>query len=341
MEPCGHGGTNDFGQLGDNTFNFFGTPVQATGLTNVVAIDAGAYHSLALKSDGTVWAWGLNMFGQLGDNTTTDSGIPVQVHGILNAKAISGGEFFTSVITGWQALFNNTVNGNVAYWLMDNATQSSYGRIAASVPSEWSIIGQADLNLDGWDDIIWQSSTTGRVVYWLMNGWTQISNGIIAPYSSTDWKLRATIDLDSDGDVDFVWQNNTTGEVSYWTMNGTTYTGTWGYIARYVPSDWSIVGSYDFNNDSKSDLLWHNSSTGDVVYWLMNGTSQTSYGTITTGVSTQLEVVGAPMMGAVDIVWRNTSTGDLTYQGLSGYTIGASNPLYTALPTDWIFRIAK
>src|ERR1035437_9763592 len=35
------------------------------GLTNVVAISAGAYHSLALKSDGTVVAWGLDTYGQI------------------------------------------------------------------------------------------------------------------------------------------------------------------------------------------------------------------------------------------------------------------------------------
>ena len=38
----------------------------------VVAIAAGAYHSLALCSDGTVAAWGYNGYGQLGDNTTTN-----------------------------------------------------------------------------------------------------------------------------------------------------------------------------------------------------------------------------------------------------------------------------
>ena len=38
-------------------------------LTNVVAVAAGAYHSLALRGDGTVWAWGRNNLGQLGDGT--------------------------------------------------------------------------------------------------------------------------------------------------------------------------------------------------------------------------------------------------------------------------------
>ena len=36
-------------------------------------------HSLGLKSDGTLWAWGYNGYGQLGDGTTVSKTSPVQV----------------------------------------------------------------------------------------------------------------------------------------------------------------------------------------------------------------------------------------------------------------------
>ena len=45
----------------------------------MATIAAGLYHSLALKQDGTVWAWGDNDYGQLGDGTDTDRLTPVQV----------------------------------------------------------------------------------------------------------------------------------------------------------------------------------------------------------------------------------------------------------------------
>jgi hypothetical protein len=46
---------------------------------------------MALKSDGTVWCWGLNSNGQLGDGTKTDRNIPVQVSGLTGITAIAAG----------------------------------------------------------------------------------------------------------------------------------------------------------------------------------------------------------------------------------------------------------
>jgi hypothetical protein len=67
--------------------------VQVSGLTGAVAVAGSGQHSLAVRSDGTVWAWGYNYFGQLGNGTNTNSNVPVQVSGLTGAVAVAGGDF--------------------------------------------------------------------------------------------------------------------------------------------------------------------------------------------------------------------------------------------------------
>ena len=67
----------------------------------------GQEHNLALRNDGSVWAWGANVYGQLGDGTSLTRNIPVRVSGIANAVAIAaGGEHSIALrsdgtVAGW------------------------------------------------------------------------------------------------------------------------------------------------------------------------------------------------------------------------------------------------
>ncbi|MBI4493165.1 MAG: hypothetical protein HY690_10285 [Chloroflexi bacterium] len=85
-------GDNSYGQLGDGTTVISrSTPVQASGPTSVAAIAAGAYYSLALTHDGTVWDWGDNTYGQLGDGSSTSRSTPDKVTGVTGVTAIAAG----------------------------------------------------------------------------------------------------------------------------------------------------------------------------------------------------------------------------------------------------------
>jgi len=67
------------------------TPVQVSGLTDVIAIEAGQLTGYALRNDGTVRSWGHGYLGALGNGGTTDSYAPAQVSGLSNVTAIAGG----------------------------------------------------------------------------------------------------------------------------------------------------------------------------------------------------------------------------------------------------------
>ncbi|HEY0406156.1 MAG TPA: S8 family serine peptidase [Pyrinomonadaceae bacterium] len=92
-------GGNESGQLGDGTLTASAVPLQASGLTGVVSVACGGVnyqppssYSLALRSDGTVWAWGDNRSGQLGDGNFNGRRLPAQVSGLNGVNAISAGQ---------------------------------------------------------------------------------------------------------------------------------------------------------------------------------------------------------------------------------------------------------
>ena len=66
------------------------TSVQVSELGGVEAIAAGSVHSLALKVDGSVWAWGANDQGQLGNGTKALGGNTLGINTPLKVKDLGG-----------------------------------------------------------------------------------------------------------------------------------------------------------------------------------------------------------------------------------------------------------
>src|SRR6266699_4974992 len=68
-------GYNFVGELGYGTTNDAATPIQVglgcvPTLTGVTKLGGRTYFSLAVKSDGTIWGWGMNGSGQMGNGTS-------------------------------------------------------------------------------------------------------------------------------------------------------------------------------------------------------------------------------------------------------------------------------
>jgi alpha-tubulin suppressor-like RCC1 family protein len=122
-------GNNSNGQLGIGatditSYSTFPVQINPSVLSGVASVAAGDLNSFALKSDGTVWAWGLNAAGQLGIGSNTDSDVPVPV------------STFTGGVTGISAGYSQTIalksdgtiwawGGNAAGELGNGSTTSS------------------------------------------------------------------------------------------------------------------------------------------------------------------------------------------------------------------------
>jgi alpha-tubulin suppressor-like RCC1 family protein len=110
-------GRNSNGQLGDQTTvqrfrpSLISFSELQTGET-IGSVNAGYDHSLAVTTNGRVYAWGSNGSGQLGDGTTRQRNTPTLI--TLNGR--QGGEIIGSVNAGYEHSFGLTTNGSVYAW---------------------------------------------------------------------------------------------------------------------------------------------------------------------------------------------------------------------------------
>ncbi len=135
------GGSNTFGDQGyGNGAQTSIPPKKVPGLDNVIRISAVSYHGLALKNDGTVWAWGHNSFGECGvDPDVQSSHIkPRQVQGLSNIIAIE---------TAYSSSFALRVDGVMFGWGADvSPITSQYDPLVLSGETTISQLWAASFN---------------------------------------------------------------------------------------------------------------------------------------------------------------------------------------------------
>ena len=113
-------GYNHYGQLGTGSSTHDTTPTPVPGRVGTALytqVAAGGAHSLGLRADGSLWAWGSNSQGQLGNGTTNDTATPTQV-GTALYKQVAAGAAYTLALQ---------VNGNAWGWGNNQAGELGNG----------------------------------------------------------------------------------------------------------------------------------------------------------------------------------------------------------------------
>lgn len=106
-------GGNLYGELGDSTKTSRSSPIQTITLgNNWKQASCGYLHMAAVKTDGTLWAWGYNNYGGLGDSTTISRSSPVQTIALgTNWSQVSVGRYFFAAVktdgTLWTCGYNS------------------------------------------------------------------------------------------------------------------------------------------------------------------------------------------------------------------------------------------
>ncbi len=126
-------GSNFSDQVGDGTFSSRSVPVQVLSSSSPTSqIAAGGSHTLAIATNGTLWAWGSNSSGQLG--TTSSSG-----SGSLVIQQVGSNSNWSQVAAGTQHSLGVRTDGTLWVWGSDSSGQLGEYVSNASVPTQLSV----------------------------------------------------------------------------------------------------------------------------------------------------------------------------------------------------------
>jgi alpha-tubulin suppressor-like RCC1 family protein len=292
-------GRNSYGVLGDNTFTHRSSPVQTVAFgTNWGSVACGSAHSAGVKTDGTLWTWGLNTNGQLGDNTITSKSSPVQVIGFANTWSIVAcGRFATAATKKDGTLW--TWGGNTNGALGDNTTTHRSSPVQViGFATNWSSI-----SLFSYGQHMAAIKTDGTLWTWGLNSpYGQLGDNTTGNRSSpvqtiafgTNWSKVASgyntiTALKSDGTF-WLWGRNTNGQLG----DNTTTNRSSPVQTVLIDTSWSSIGQ---KVSTKTDgTLWG---------WGLNNSGQLGNNTAVTTVAYPLQ----PLAYSFATNWSNIACG--------------------------------
>jgi len=165
--------------------------------TNWKQLSSNSFHSVAVKTDGTLWCWGLNSNGNLGNNQSTTSEVPVTTFaGGNNWKQCSAGRDFVAAVKtdGTLWVWGNTDNGRLGNAITNGSISTPVTTFAGG--NDWKEVKSGGGSTSGFcvaiktDGTLWTWGVANRLgiaeagsratpITTFAGGtnWTQISSG--------------------------------------------------------------------------------------------------------------------------------------------------------------------
>ncbi len=210
-------GENSSGQLGDGTTDSSTEPVQeATGTNDWSSVSAGGNHTVSIKTDGSLWAWGANDSGQLGD-TWDIVKEPVQVDNNYDWNSISAGDKHTVAIKTDGTLWAWGANGSGQ--LGDGSEYNSY----EPLQEYWETNDWSSVSAGGNHTVA--IKTDGSLWAWGENSRGQLGDGTVTNSTipvreytkANDWSSVSaggnhTVATKTDGSL-WTWGANSSGQL--------------------------------------------------------------------------------------------------------------------------------
>jgi alpha-tubulin suppressor-like RCC1 family protein len=269
-------GSNSNGELGDGTTTYKTQPTQVGTDTTWASVAAGSggslnsdTHSLAVKRDGTLWAWGGNYFGQVGDGTTTFKTQPTQVGTDTVWASVAAGGYHSLAIQKNGTLWAWGFNGY--FQLGDGTTTYKTQPTQVGTDTVWESIAAGESHTLA-------IKSTGTLWAWGLNGSGQLGNG------TTTYKTRP-----SQVGTDTTWASVAAGGLHTLAVKDNGTLCAWGYNAYGQLGDGTLADKLT-PSQVGTDTVWvsiaagesHTLATksdGTLWAWGLNGSGQLGDGT--------------------------------------------------------------